>query len=190
MAATQSLRYHVWEPAKSAIFIAIRKAMLSGRAHMALIDLENGARLNSVHSVARELIAAEVALDNFGFLEITEFGRKVARAKFRDRLIISDENVADLSYRIDPMANPATAMTTPPAIAEINPFAAEPPPVAELEPAPPVQKMTLEPTTDQYITAMRCAGVATGETGIEVKTEWVLAFLSAWMVHTKNDAGR
>ena len=139
------------------------------------LDLENGARLNSVHSVARELMAAEVAIDNFGYLQITEFGRKVARAKFRDRLIISDENVADLSYRIDPMANPAEAMTTPPPAAVEFAFP-EPPPEA-----PEVQKTIIEPTSDKYILAMRCAGVATGESGVEVPTAWVLAFLGAWL---------
>lgn len=144
--------------------------MLSGRAHMALIDLDGGARLNSVHSVARELIAHEAAIDNFGFLEITEFGRKVARAKFRDSLVISDDNVADLSYRVDPMSNP-DAMSAP----------APPPPAwVELPTAPEPAPVALDPTSDETVRAYRAAGVATGKTGIEVEARWVIAFVEAW----------
>ena len=152
--------------------------MLSDRAFMALSDLDNGARLNSVHSVARELIAAELAIDEWGYLRLTEQGRKAARAKVTRQHIISDDNIADLSYRIDPMANPTAAaaqMATPPAAME--PLPPPPPPIA---PAPaPV--LAVEPTSDQRVRATRCAGIATGKTGIEVQTSWVLAFLAAWL---------
>ena len=152
--------------------------MLSDRAFMALRDLDEGARLNSVHSVAREVIAAGLAIDNFGYLQLTELGRKAARVKAVRQHIISDDNIADLSYRLDPMANPDNAAVK---ILEeerqvTEEWIALPRPAPVDPSAPP-----LEPPADKYILAMRCAGVATGETGIEVKTEWVMAFLGAWV---------
>jgi len=157
--------------------------MLSDRAFMALSDLDNGARLNSVHSVARELIAAGLAIDEWGYLRLTEQGRKATRAKVTRQHIIADDNMADLSYRIDPMANPTTAaaqMATPPAA-----FEPLPPPPPEPEPiiaaAAPAPSVPMEPTSDARVRAMRCAGIATGKTGIEVQTAWVLAFLAAWL---------
>jgi hypothetical protein len=159
--------------------------MLSDRAFMALRDLDEGARLNAIHSVARELIAAGLCLDDFGYLRLTEAGRQVSRGKLPRSLQIQDGNVADLSYRIDPMANPEVArnqMSTPPAMPAPSP-SPSPSPLEQLKEVtldlalPPAK----EPAADDYTKGLRAAGVATGITGISVDPKWVMEFIKCYV---------
>jgi hypothetical protein len=161
MAATDELHYVT---AKSDIK---RPLMLSDRAYMALNDLDNGLKVSCSYPVARELIAAGLAIDEWGYLALSEAGRRAARAKTTRQFIINDENVADLAYRRDPMENPAT----PPAPVEHIPA-----PIADTEPP-----AALEPPADDYARGWRAAGVATGVTKIEVDTRWVVEFVKAYV---------
>ena len=145
---------------------------------MALKDLDDGARLNSVHSVARELIAAGLCIDEWGYLRLTEAGRQIGRGKLPRSLQIQDSNVADLSYRIDPMANPEVAraqMSTPPSMPMDSPTANIP------SPNQPPPRLAIEPAADDYTRGLRAAGVATGQTGVEVSAKWVEAFVKCYV---------
>jgi hypothetical protein len=140
------------------------EAMLTDRAFMALADLDSGLRINCSHAVAKELIAAGLAIDNFGFLELTEVGRKAARVKSVRQFVIDDGNVADLSFRIDPMANPM----------------APPEPITHAVLEEPITPEPLPPP-DDYTRGLRAAGVATGITGVKVETNWVVEFVKAYV---------
>ncbi|MHC2537003.1 hypothetical protein [Bradyrhizobium diazoefficiens] len=55
--------------------------MLTEDAAQALEALDEGAWMNTAHRVARELIAAGLAFDGWGRLEISESGRRAARGQ-------------------------------------------------------------------------------------------------------------
>jgi hypothetical protein len=152
--------------------------MLSDRAFMALADLDHGARLNSIHSVARELIHAGLAIDEWGYLRLTEAGRQVGRGKLPRSLQIEDGNIADLSYRIDPMSNPVVA---PEQIA--HPPTTPAPAAAVITPDPEIRQ-ALTPAGDEYTRALRAAGIATGLTGTEWDAKWVQIFVEAFVNQT------
>src|SRR5436190_567702 len=144
--------------------------MLSAEAAAALVNLENGAHFNSMHSVARELIAAGFAEAGWGggYISITAAGRKEVRHGVRYANTPGGPNMFDLNY--DPMSNPAapSPMSTPiPEVANLAPqFAQE---VQEISPKSEAVELPppapLPPPADMRDRALRAAGVASGKTG-------------------------
>ena len=142
--------------------------MLSQEAELALGRLNEGAIMNSIHTTARELINEGLAQDEWGRLTLTEEGRKRAR-----RTRGSYANFAIDLPDIHEMApyDPAKYPMGPP-----------PPPPPRPEPEPVV----VRPTTN-YDRALQAAGVASGKTGVWPETEWVHAFMDAWIIGEQNE---
>jgi hypothetical protein len=137
--------------------------MLSNEALNALTELDAGARMNCLHTVARELIAAGMAFDGWGYLEITESGRRLARSALPYRnFAISDPNIANMGDRNAPPIVPEEIVTPKPEI------------VSRQE---PVMTWSRE-------RAVKAAGVANGRVGIWVDQRWVEAFLQAYETHS------
>lgn len=161
--------------------------MLSAEAAAALVNLENGAHFNSMHSVARELIAAGFAEAGWGggYISITAAGRKEVRHGVRYANTPAGPNMFDLNY--DPMSNPAapSPMSTPtPEVANLAPqFAQEVqetnPKTTTLELPPEAPPTPLPPPADMRERAMRAAGVASGKTGVWIEAAWLEAFIDA-----------
>lgn len=177
--------------------------MLSREAVDALISLEHGARMNCIHTVARELIEAGMAFDGWGKLEITEMGRRAARTL--RSFTVDDPNIANLHEH-----GAADVWSTPvdshPLAPDLQPSAAPsrdvPPTDAELDQAEDAlrravtdpdaadavdrNKPTLAPQVEAMgmawsrSRAMQAAGVANGTVGIWVDERWVAAFLDAY----------
>jgi len=144
--------------------------MVSAEALAALAALEQGATFNTTHTIARELMAASLAFEDFGRLQITEQGRVYLRRSNTHRTFIpAAEGVSDLSQHraIDPMANP---MSTPvPDLTE-----------AQLKGLAELKVDTgLAGLTGVRARAMRAAGAASGKTGIWVEQIWVEEFINA-----------
>jgi hypothetical protein len=143
--------------------------MISPEALAALSSIEHGAHYNTLHSTARELMGAGYACDDWGYLRLTEHGRRYLRRGVFNFTISGDENVSDLaihrSVAIDPMAAPhlAHSASAPVAIELLPEAPAEPLPVAETR----MQEM------------LRAAGVASGVTGVWVDARWLEEFARA-----------
>lgn len=167
--------------------------MISAEALVALGQLEGGARYNTLHSVARELMAAGLAGDDWGHLSLTEQGRIYLRRGRFNIAITSDEQACDLSkLSIDrtPSARwkghalddgeraSGDPMAAPHLINKPLELIAEAPP----EPLPIAQSRKQE--------MMRAAGVASGVTGVWVEEAWVEAFIRAldMVTPTENSA--
>ncbi len=161
-------------------------------AHRGVLEkLSEGSRFNTVHPIARALIAEGYAREEWGRLTITEAGRLALRP--RRSIHVISEHVTDLNFGCqlsgDPMSNP---QATAPANGDAEPFELLPPlpQEAELEapmplPAPPEpaarpqEAALLEPTDDRKQLALRAAGVASGKTGVWVDEQWVMEFITA-----------
>jgi len=73
--------------------------MISAEALAALSGLEHGARYNTMHSIARELIEAGYACEDWGNLSMTEAGRIYLRkGKFNIRITGDDHVTCVRSY--------------------------------------------------------------------------------------------
>lgn len=168
--------------------------MLSEQASSALVDLDNGARMNCIHTVARELIAAGMAFDGWGKLEITEMGRRAARSL---RSFTTDNpNIANMGDMNQPMfETPLNSHQIPDpdfVLAPIAPLAVRENVVISRTPDPDAADMvdrnkpTLAPQLEKLglawsrERATRAAGLANGEVGIWVDERWVSAFLDAY----------
>jgi len=143
--------------------------------HLAALDgLERGVTFNTTHTVARELIEMGYAFTDWGRLAITEAGRiELRRPPLRSFPIIN-EHVADISAQAakltdDPFAAPHRAGLERTGII-----------LVEEEPSTP-----LPPASDDVQRAMRAAGVASGKTGVWPETEWVHAFIDAYVATSK-----
>jgi len=130
--------------------------MLTEEAAAALEQLDDGACMNTTHRLARELIAAGLAFDGFGRLEISEAGRRARRGSTARAFVIDDPNIADLSPK------PAPKFELPPVAPEPELLAVE----------------TRDPSTKSRV--MRAAGVANGKCGIWVDQLWMAAFIEAF----------
>lgn len=145
--------------------------MLSFEHARALDRLEHGSQLNALSVVARELVAAGLAFVDFGYLRITETGRR----ELRRRMGTSDGNVSDLADHgiVDPARfpmgkPPELPMDTPPEfVLASEEF------ISSLEEA-------VVPL-DQMQRALRAAGVASGITKVWVDERWVEAFVEAFL---------
>jgi hypothetical protein len=139
----------------------------------ALMLLEEGARLNCVSRVARELIALGLAVPGWSDdLDITEAGRQRARRGVRS------EHVADLSLatsmnpNVDPMASPQGG----------EPFELAPEAPSEIQNVvSDIQESGGSDIISELQRAQRAAGVASGMTGVWVDEKWVKAFVEAWV---------
>jgi hypothetical protein len=134
--------------------------MLSQEAELALGRLAEGVAMNPLHTIARELIAAGLAMNDFGHLVLTETGRRLSRrtqGNYRHYEIL-DQHVSDMSQYQNPMGLGPEV--------QVKPFWTNTVPV--------------ETVTD-YTRALRAAGVATGKTGLNVDVKWVHAFMDAWV---------
>jgi hypothetical protein len=158
--------------------------MLSAEAAAALVNLENGAHFNTLHTVARELVAAGFAQVGWGgtYIEITAAGRKEVRRGVRYANTSGGPNMFDLNY--DPMSNPAapSPMSTPiPEVANPTPQIAqevqEPSPKTVMVELPPIAP--LPPPADMRDRALRAAGVASGKTGVWIEAAWLEEFINA-----------
>jgi hypothetical protein len=142
---------------------------LTEEADAALAALDQGAVMNCMHTTARELIAAGLAFDGWGKLEITESGRRTVRSGDMVRsFVVDDPNIANLhveSRRGGEMF-------------ELAPIAPEIAGTGDLnEPMRTVSEVSL-PWSRQR--AIQAAGLANGSTGIWVDQRWVAAFLDAY----------
>ncbi|UQD96120.1 hypothetical protein [Bradyrhizobium japonicum] len=137
--------------------------MLTEEAAQALEALDEGAWMNTTHRVARELIAAGLAFEGWGRLEISESGRRAARGSgaARRAFIIDDPNIAEIGDRTEPRR---TFELPPP-----------PQPVKFSEP-----QMRSENLTWSRDRAARAAGDANGATDVWVEARWVAAFMDAY----------
>jgi hypothetical protein len=145
--------------------------MLTDHQRLVLDQLDHGAYFNVLHTEARELIAAGLAREDFGYLAITEAGRRAIRQPTAHTHRIISEHVADLgnaTYVGDPMANPQERYVLP-----------------DIAPEEPRE---LPPAKDELERALRAAGEASGKTGVWPETEWVHAFVGAFInASTRND---
>lgn len=125
--------------------------MLTEEAELALEALEHGAVMNTTHRVARELIAAGLAFDGWGKLEISETGRRASRAA---------------RFETPANSHPATPFELPPLAGEPVKFTAP--------------HMRSEKLTWSRERAARAAGAANGATDCWVEPRWVAAFMDAY----------
>ena len=127
--------------------------VVSAEALAALGALEHGARLNTMHTVARELMGAGLACEEWGHLGITENGRRYLRKGKFTVAINTDDNVCDIC-NID-ISNKSIAW--PRRTASLNKKAE--PLILEEAPSPPL------PIAETRMQEMqRAAGVASGAT--------------------------
>lgn len=169
--------------------------MLSAEALTALRNLEEGARFNTLHSTARELLDAGLAYDDWGHLTISEGGRRLLRSGARRIEINSDEQACDMTRVhmmqipkdaqinraptnwwhnravIDPMASPQHVLREP----ITNDMAAQPMP--DRDDDPPAEPLPIAESRKQEM--LRAAGVASGKTGVWVEDRWVEEFIRA-----------
>jgi hypothetical protein len=171
--------------------------MLSADAMHALRSLEDGARFNTMHSTARELLGAGLAYDDWGNLAISEGGRRLLRSGVRRIEIHSDEQACDMS-RVHMMQIPKDAQidrtpngwwinsaTDRAKVAAIDPMMSpqhvfkhqivENTPVVFKE--PPAEPLPIAESRKQEM--LRAAGVASGITGVWPDERWVNEFVRA-----------
>jgi hypothetical protein len=143
---------------------------LSEQAVAALHELEDGWKMNCTHTIARELIAAGLAYNEFGYLALTDSGRRAARRAPSRRVMFEAEGdqMAEIYIRED-------SKITQPSLFD-PPLQPSPPPVIRPTPLPSSE---LDPPACERERVMRAAGVATGVTGIEPDVAWVLALIDA-----------
>jgi hypothetical protein len=169
--------------------------MISVQAWMALRGLDDGARYNTTHTTARELIEAGLASDDWGHLSLTESGRSyLRRGKFVTRSVnCEDEYVSDMSvhamqiprieidrmpkpfwrnHAVDPMMSPQHVQA-----AQQQSLQAALPQQQQLLPEPPPEPLPIAETRRQEM--LRAAGVASGKTGVWVEYKWVEEFIRA-----------
>ena len=171
--------------------------MISAEALAALSGLEHGARYNSIHTVARELRDLGYAYDDWGYLAMSELGRRFLRRGKFDIVITGDDNVANLITHAqiyhsdgrelgaeagmkpitDPMASPQYVYNRHP----VNDCQDE----QTVTPSLPVQLLPEEPPTPLPVATsrmqemLRAAGVASGKTGTWVDAAWLTEFVRA-----------
>jgi hypothetical protein len=132
---------------------------LSPQAVTALIDLEHGATMNCIHTVARELIREGMAFEGWGKLEITEMGRRSART-FRS-FTADSTDIAELHLETNRGGE-----------------------TFELAPEQPVLKENIPHQADPHLPwsrerAMKAAGVANGADTL-VPAAWIATFMDAY----------
>jgi len=160
--------------------------LISAEALVALSGLEHGARYNALHSTARELMAAGLACDNFGALDLTEAGRIYLRRGKYNIAITSDEHVHDMSVHM--MQIPDAAIDRAPNKFWRNHVTGPDPMTAPhlvnkqveqlvLAPEAPAEPLPIAETRKQEM--LRAAGVASGITGVWVEDRWVEEFVRA-----------
>jgi hypothetical protein len=166
---------------------------VSAEALAALAALEHGARYNTLHSTARELMEAGFACEDWGYLGLTEAGRVFLRRGVRNIPISDDDDhVYDMSVHM--MQVPAVPIDRTPSkfwknntphhvgrgeydgSIKLDPAepAKRPLEIIEEQPAEP---LPVAETRKQEM--MRAAGVASGVTGIWVEDRWVEEFIRA-----------
>lgn len=161
------------------------KGKISDEALAALRALDQGARMNCVHTISRELIAAGYAHSDWDVLMISEAGRRIARNVRWVNYAAQDDNIgeideADLNRRyiiaaksmnkimLDPMSTPSDIKSVSMAAKHFE---------TEIPMKP--EEVTVVPTSSWRDRALRAAGVASGETGLWPSEKWVTAFIAA-----------
>jgi hypothetical protein len=169
--------------------------MISAEALAALSGLEHGARYNTMHSIARELIEAGFACEDWGNLGITESGRSYLRRGKFHIAITSDEHVSELSvhhmqipdapidrrpskfwknHAVKDLTQPHRGRGEWDPQPDTSPAARKPIELVEEAPSEP-----LPAATDRMQEMLRAAGVASGITGVWPDERWVLEFVKA-----------
>jgi hypothetical protein len=155
--------------------------------------LESGARFNCLSVVSRELIEAGLAFDGWGYLEITESGRRVLRRQYRN-FAIDDPNISNMGEVNSAMSTPDNSHPLQPAeIATPGAFGIdrssnsvwktpEPDAADQID----RNKPTLQPAIEMAGVAwsrgraIAAAGIANGVCGVWVDQKWIQAFLLAY----------
>lgn len=148
---------------------------LTPHALSALVQIDNGARLNVLSVVSRELIEAGMAFDDFGRLEITEAGRHQLR---RDRFRMFDavgDHVANMGDMNQPMWH------TPVNSHPLRTRDQDPPGDDHLDASilPDLENLRRDLSWDRS-RVRAAAGAANGACGIWVEPAWVEAFIKAF----------
>jgi len=151
--------------------------MISAEAHAALMMLDQGARFNTLHTTARELMTEGLALEDWGYLAITETGRKWLRKAKTTTFHSLDEYVANIDSQprrvVDPMAAPHLAEVE--IQLDQSTGSADVASIEIAEEAPIVIVASNAPRDR----ALRAAGVASGVTGVWVDAVWIDEFVKA-----------
>ena len=149
---------------------------LSEQALSALIELDNGAKFNAIHTTSRELIAAGYAFDGWGYLEITERGRRKARERNYRNFAIDDEQIHNMATQI--IADVDRARAAAPDLPEDPIKHLDADDLVELaRAAPKIEHVGRLWSRDR---AIKAAGVANGKTGTWVDASWVKAFMDEY----------
>jgi hypothetical protein len=138
-----------------------------------LVALDNGARFNTTHTTARELIAVGLACDDFGRLALTEAGRIAARRPDPaiNAYISQDPHVANLDGSLPRRSLDQPSQPSQPPL-ELPPLA----PVGHV--APPRQAAGDLAWSREHV--MRAAGAANAKCAMWVDTNWIEAFMDAY----------
>jgi len=171
--------------------------MISAEALTALAGLEHGARYNTMHSIARELMRAGLACNDWGYLGLTEAGRIYLRRGRVNIEISGDDSVHDMSVHmmqipnanidrtpndwwknraaaVDPMASPQhVPQDITPDVDEAGCV------VIEVAPEAPPTPTPLPIAENRMQEMLRAAGVASGKTGVWVEAAWLSEFVRA-----------
>jgi hypothetical protein len=169
--------------------------MISAEALAALSGLEHGAHYNTLHSIARELIEAGYAHEDWGNLSMTEAGRIYLRKGRFNIRITGDEHVSDMSvthmripdgpidrtpskvwknHAVKDLTQPHRGRGEWDPQPDTSPAARKPIELIEEAPSEP-----LPAATDRMQEMLRAAGVASGITGVWPDERWVLEFVKA-----------
>ena len=143
--------------------------MLSDQAYEILSKLEAGSFIGTHNEATGELIAAGLACDDWGKLAVTEAGRRVARGHVLSRAFAPDDDYYSDMWMSNPQRTAPPPRHNDETLKKI---------LVEIEREEPPAPLAAAP--DALTRAMRCAGIATGETGVEVDVKWVQSFIAAW----------
>jgi hypothetical protein len=164
--------------------------MLTKEAHETLGLLDGGAKFNCLSVVSRELITAGFAFDGWGYLEITESGRRHLRQGVYQvrNFAIGDPNISNMGDMNEPRFE--TPLDSHPTTEYANIF------VEGRKGGENFIAPIVDPTTPRGIVgkdfphqvmqvwsrdrAVKAAGEANGRSGLWVDEKWVACFLDAY----------
>jgi hypothetical protein len=172
--------------------------MLTKEAHETLELLGQGAKFNCLSVTSRELISAGLAFDGWGYLEISEAGRRVLRREgsTMSHFAVDSPNISNMGDRNEPMkvrdlAHYDSLREAPPEPVTMNVESNRGGRTFELSDRQEADQVdrnqpTLKPAIEMAGVAwsrkraIAAAGVANGAVGVWVDQRWVQAFLLAY----------
>lgn len=154
---------------------------LSPQAIETLVELDLGKHMNTVHSVCRELIAAGMASDDWGRLEITEKGRLVVRQmRFSGvrQFLVDDPNISNMGDFNRPAPLPPVAPEIGSDLIINNMEVTQETGPTEPRELPLYKREGSVAWSRER--ARQAAGVANGKSGVWIEATWIDAFLDAY----------